>query len=93
MAELVYYLAFPTIFFSTISFLLDASTSLVFQEKTGFCPSFLLLLPFSWQAELKVSIEEVGRDATHSEFMKDLIYHQSEDFQILWPCFLMLLGL
>lgn len=79
--------------FSSISFLWDASTSLVFQEKTGPCPSFWLLLSFSWQTEPKVSIEEAGRDTTHSEFMKDLTYHQSEGFQILPLCFLMILSL
>lgn len=92
MAELVYYSA-SSLYFSTISFLWDTATSLVFQEKTGPWPSLGLLLSFSWQTEPRVSIEEAGRDTTHSEFMKDLIYHQSEGFQILQLCFLMLLSL
>lgn len=93
MAELVYYSAAFSIFLFPTSCLLAVSASLVFQEKTGSRPPFLLLLSLSWQTEPEVSIEEVGRDTTHSEFMKDLIYHQSEGFQILRPCFLMLLGL
>lgn len=95
MAELVQNSA-TSIFFSPISFLLKTLTSLVFQEKkkkTGSCPSSRLLLSHSWQAQPEVSIEEVGRDTTHWESVKDLIYHQSESFQIFSPCFLMLLSL
>lgn len=93
MAELVYTQPLFSILFSTISFLWDASTSLVFWGKAGPCPSSWLLLLFSWQTVPRVSIEEAGKDTTHSEFVKDLIYHQSEGFQILQLCFLMLLSL
>lgn len=93
MAELIYTQPLFSILFSTISFLWDASTSLIFQGKAGPCPSSWLLLFFSWQTVLRVSIEEAGKDTTHSEFVKDLIYHQSEGFQILQLCFLMLLSL
>ena len=79
MAELIYTQPLFSILFSTISFLWDASTSLIFQGKAGPCPSSWLLLFFSWQTVLRVSIEEAGKDTTHSEFVKDLIYHQSHD--------------
>lgn len=49
MAELVYTQPLFSILFSTISFLWDASTSLVFWGKAGPCPSSWLLLFFSWQ--------------------------------------------
>jgi hypothetical protein len=96
MAKVLYYTAtFLSLPFSHLFFiggfnLISISGK---KKKTGSYPSSWLLLSFSWQREPKVSIEEVGRDTTHSEFMKDLIYHQSESFQILQSCFLMLLGL
>lgn len=61
--------------------------------KSWTLPIILVVLFFSWQTVPRVSIEEAGKDTTHSEFVKDLIYHQSEGFQILQLCFLMLLSL
>lgn len=98
MAKLVQNSA-TSIFFSPTSFLLKTLTSLVFQgkkeKKKNWILAIILLVASHFLAgiALGVSIEEVGRDTTHSESVKDLIYHQSESFQILQPCFLMLFSL